>query len=201
MVIEKKIKTKSFSNVIGFDDCPFLRSHRGDVKIVGTVYAGLRFDGLLTGHIRRDGANSAKVIGELISTSKFIEHIQLIMLQGIAFGGFNVVDVDYIRKCLNIPVLVVARHQPDMEAIHYALLNKVKGGLRKWSLIEKLGHMESLGNVFVQRSGLTLDEATETIRKFAIYGHIPEPLRTAHLIASGINDSKKGSPKYSILPI
>lgn len=29
----------------------------------------------------------------LIDGSRFTEHIQLIMLQGVAFAGFNVVDV------------------------------------------------------------------------------------------------------------
>jgi endonuclease V-like protein UPF0215 family len=30
------------SNVIGFDDFPFPRPHRGDVEIVGVVFSGLR---------------------------------------------------------------------------------------------------------------------------------------------------------------
>ena len=50
---------RRFSNVVGFDDAPFARSHRGDVKVVGAVYAGLRLDGILVGRVRRDGANAA----------------------------------------------------------------------------------------------------------------------------------------------
>ena len=43
------------SNVIGFDDAPFERDHRGKVEVVGTVYAGLRFDGVLIGAVEKDG--------------------------------------------------------------------------------------------------------------------------------------------------
>ncbi|MDM8523718.1 DUF99 family protein [Desulfococcaceae bacterium HSG8] len=174
------------SNVIGFDDSPFLHSHRGNVRIVGAVYAGLRFDGILTGHIRRDGANAAKNIARLVSESKFAGHVQLVMLQGIALGGFNVVDVFGLHRKLQLPVLVVARRKPDMAAIKDALLTKVPGGLRKWKIIEKLGPMEPVANIFVQRAGLTIDEAGQVIEKFAVHSNIPEPLRAAHIIAGGI---------------
>jgi len=188
----KKVSNRPLSNIIAFDDAPFAHFHRGNVRIVGTVYAGLRFDGILTGHVRRDGANAAKKIAKLVRNSKFAEHVQLIMLQGIALGGFNVVDVPYLNRRLGLPVLVVARHQPDMSAIRDALLTKVPGGARKWQLIRKLGPMEPLAKVFVQRSWLTLDAARQVLEKFAIHGHIPEPLRTAHLIAGGITTGQSG---------
>jgi endonuclease V-like protein UPF0215 family len=176
----------SFSNVIGFDDFPFPHAHRGNVPIVGTVYAGLRLDGILFGHIRRDGANAGKNIASLISESKFANHVRLIMLQGIAMGGFNVVDFFYLNRTLQLPVLVVARRRPDMSAIEKSLLTRVPGGIRKWQIIEKLGPMEPVSNVFVQRVGLTLNQAEEVIKKFSVNGNIPEPLRAAHLIAGGI---------------
>ena len=180
------MKRRSLSNVIGFDDSPFHRNHRGNIPIIGTVYAGLRFEGILKGVIRRDGANAAKTIIKLISLSRFSEHIQLIMLQGIALGGFNVVNVFEIHRLLNVPILIVSRKQPDFKAIQNALISKVPGGLRKWGIIEKLGPMEPVSDIFIQRVGLNLDESTKILEKFSIHGHIPEPLRTAHLISGGI---------------
>ncbi|HEY8076103.1 MAG TPA: DUF99 family protein, partial [Labilithrix sp.] len=44
-------------NVIGFDDGPFVREHRGDVLLVGVVCAGTRLDGVVAGRVRRDGAD------------------------------------------------------------------------------------------------------------------------------------------------
>jgi uncharacterized protein len=112
--------------------------------------------------------------------------LQLVMLQGIALGGFNVVDIHGLQAELGIPVLVVARRAPRMGLIREALLGRVPGGRRKWALVERAGPMEPVGGVFVQRAGLGLDAAGEVIRRFSVYGHLPEPLRVAHLIAGGV---------------
>jgi hypothetical protein len=180
------MRHSSISNVIGFDDFPFPRPHRGDVQVVGAVFSGLRLDGILSGRVRRDGANATRVLAELISRSKFAQQLQLVMLQGIALGGFNVVDIHGLHRSLNVPVLVVARRAPRMEMIRKALLEVVPGGKRKWKLIERAGPMEFVGGVFVQRAGLSLELAGQVIRRFSIYGNIPEPLRVAHLIAGGV---------------
>jgi uncharacterized protein len=176
----------ALSHIIGFDDFPFSRSDRGDISIVGTVFCGTRLEGVLRGKIRRDGANSAKEIARMVSSSKYAPQLQLVMLQGIAMAGFNVVDTHWLFKTLEIPVLIVARRFPVMDGIREALLTKVRGGKRKWRLIESLGEMEACEKVFIQRVGLSLNEAREVLRSTTLYGHIPEPLRHAHLIAGGI---------------
>ncbi|MDQ1592722.1 MAG: uncharacterized protein QOG71_3349 [Pyrinomonadaceae bacterium] len=174
------------SNVIGFDDFPFPRTHRGDVRVVGVVYSGARLNGVLSGRVRRDGANAAQKLAELVAGSKFAPQLQLVMLQGIALGGFNVVDIHGLHAELGIPVLVVARRAPRMGLIRDALLGRVPGGRRKWALVERAGAMESAGGVFVQRAGLSFDTAGDIIRRFSVYGNLPEPLRVAHLIAGGV---------------
>ncbi|NOY07014.1 MAG: DUF99 family protein, partial [Chlorobi bacterium] len=75
--------TEWFSNVIGFDDAPFSHHHAGAVPVVGTVYAQSRLDGILVGEIEKDGFDAASRLAELVTTSKFAEHAQLVMLQGI----------------------------------------------------------------------------------------------------------------------
>ena len=180
------MRESRLSHVIGFDDFPFERSHRGNIQIVGTVYAGPKLEGILSASIRRDGVNSTRVIAELVRGSKFDEHTQLIMLQGIALGGFNVIDIHQLSAKLDRPVLVVSRRKPNMENIKDALLNRVPGGKRKWHLIQKAGEMEQVSGVYVQRAGLTLDQAGQVIARFATSSNIPEPLRAAHLIAGGV---------------
>ena len=91
--MRSRMAGKRLSNVAGFDDAPFPRTHRGIVPIVGTVYAGLRFDGVVIGQVQKDGLDAAHAIYHAIAGSRFAGHVQLILLQGIALGGFNVVDV------------------------------------------------------------------------------------------------------------
>ena len=186
---------KRFSNVIGFDDAPFQRDDEGPVKIVGAIFAGLRFDGVITGEIKKDGFDAAKNIAHLIKKSKFAGHIRLIMLQGITMGGFNVVDLFELNKELDLPVLVVARHQPNRAAIHQALTTKISDGEKKWQIIEHLGPMEPVEKVYIQRIGLTFEQAAEVVSHFTVHSHIPEPIRVAHLIAGAIAEGQsRGCP-------
>ena len=54
--------------------------------------------------------------------------------------------------------------------------------------IEQAGPVESTAGVYIQRVGLERAEATCLIRRMAINGLVPEPLRTAHIIVSGISE-------------
>lgn len=178
------------NHVIGIDDAPFPRSHRGDVLIVGAVFAGSRLEGVVSSKVRRDGVNATRKVADMVRGCRFAPQLQAVMLQGIAFAGFNVMDIHRLHRDLGLPVLVVARKAPDMEAIREALLSRVPGGRRKWRLIEKAGPMEPVENLWVQRAGLTLDDAKALIDQHARHGHLPEPLRTAHLIAGGVTDGE-----------
>jgi uncharacterized protein len=180
------MRNKPISHVVAFDDAPFARDHRGDVMIVGAVFAQDRLDGILRGRVRRDGANSAREIVRIVSSSRFAPQLQLVMLQGIAMAGFNVVDVFAVHRALEVPVLVVARHEPDRDSVRRALLSSVPGGRRKWAIIERLGSMEPLEGVWVQRVGIDPCDAAAAIRRFLVHGSLPEPLRVAHIVAGGI---------------
>jgi endonuclease V-like protein UPF0215 family len=218
-------------NVIGFDDGPFERDHRGKVLLVGVVCSATRIDGIVSGSIKRDGIDSTRQMVELVRASQFGTHLQAVMLQGIAVGGFNVVDVHGLSKALDIPVLVVVRRPPDMAAVRRALFSRaptsrpaVPGAARKWKLIEQAGTLDAIGpsrralkrsyasasgtsneprsgerasglatsgpRLWVQRVGLTVDEARRLVTATTLHGNIPEPLRVAHLIAGGITTGK-----------
>ena len=187
--------TKRYSNIIGFDDAPFEHTHQGPVKIIGTIFSSLQLTGVVMGEVKKDGEDAAAVLTNLIAHSRFREHLQLIMLQGIALAGFNVVDVFYLYQQLNLPVLVVSRKQPDMLAVEQSLKTQITHGAEKWAIIERLGPVEPAASVYMQRVGLTIAEGQAVIKRFATHSHIPEPLRVAHLIAGAVGRGEsKGRP-------
>jgi endonuclease V-like protein UPF0215 family len=203
-------------NVIGFDDGPFEREHRGDVLLVGAVCSRTRLDGVVSGRVRRDGADATRRMITLVQESPFRAHVRAVMLQGIAVGGFNVVDVWELSRVLGLPVLVVTRRPPDLAAVRRALFSeapaqrpRVRGAARKWRLIERAGAVEPLGvsrralrrggpprgptglhtatpRLWVQRVGLSLPEARALVAATTLHGNVPEPLRLAHIIAGGV---------------
>jgi len=174
------------SHVVGFDDAPFERGHRGDVLVVGAVFAGDRLDGVISTKVRRDGANAAQRLIDCLTGSKYFDQLQAILLQGIAFAGFNVVDLQQLHQAMGLPVLVVARYRPDLQAIRKALLQQVPGGARKWRLIEAAGPMEPMAGLYVQRCGITPENAARLLASLQQNSQLPEPLRVAHMIAGGV---------------
>ncbi|MBN2193366.1 MAG: DUF99 family protein [Polyangiaceae bacterium] len=203
-------------NVIGFDDGPFAREHRGRVLLVGTVCSRTRLDGVVSGRILCDGTDSTRRIIELVERSQFGANVQAILLQGIAVGGFNVVDIHGHSSTLEVGVLVVTRKQPDMAAVERALFSddppgrpRVPGASRKWRLIQAAGELDLLGpsrralrrpaatgqlapgqRLWIQRAGLSLEQARDIVFATTLHGNVSEPLRFAHLIAGGIVTGK-----------
>jgi len=182
----RSMPSARFSHVLALDDAPFPREHQGRVLVVATAYSGLRLEGVLSTHVRRDGADATRAVAERIASSRFAGHTRLVMFQGIALAGFNVIDIHALHEALGTPVLVVARRPPSLPAIRSALLERVRGGARKWKLIEKAGPMEPVAGVMVQRAGISLPDAGAVITRLSVNGNIPEPLRVAHLIAGGV---------------
>ncbi len=185
---------KPITNVVGFDDAPFPHQHRGDVLLVGAVCARTRLDGVISGRVRRDGANATAQMVEIVRRSRFCDHVRAVLLQGIAVAGFNVVDIHGLSAALDVPVLVVVRRAPRMARVQTALTH-TPGALRKWRLIEKAGAVERLGPLWIQRAGLDLTEAAALLAATTLQGNVPEPLRLAHLIAGGVTVAQsRGRP-------
>ncbi|EYB68238.1 hypothetical protein DEIPH_ctg025orf0085 [Deinococcus phoenicis] len=156
------------------------------MRVFGTVYARTTLHAVVSGRVRRDGRNSTPELARLVGESGAREHLHLILLQGVALAGFNVVDAPALGALTGLPVLIVARRPPDFERIRAALLTRVPGGARKWWLIAALGPMEPCRGVWVQRVGLSLGEAETALAALTVTGRIPEALRATHLIAGGV---------------
>lgn len=181
---------RAYAHAVGFDDAPFPRHYRGDVLVVGAVHAGARLDGVLATRVRRDGVNATDRLIDALTGSHFHPQLKLVFLQGIALAGFNVVDIHRLHAATGLPVLVAARRRPDLAAIRRALLDRVPGGERKWRLIEAAGPMQAIGGIWVQHVGLGQVEAAAAVARWQLNGKLPEPLRTAHLIAGGVTGSR-----------
>jgi endonuclease V-like protein UPF0215 family len=177
---------KPITNVVGFDDAPFPHTHFGDVRVVGAVCSRTRLDGVLSGKVRRDGVNATDALIQLVSGSKFRGHIRAVLMQGIALAGFNVVDIHRLSRELDVPVIVSVRRHPRLHLVRDALLERTRGGARKWKLIQAAGPLEQLGELWIQRVGLERHEAAALLKATTLHGNLPEAVRLAHLIAGGV---------------
>lgn len=180
--------------VVGIDDSPFDKFKDRNILVVGTVFRGGKFlDGVMSTTVRVDGINSTKKIVEMLNKSRFKHQLQFILIDGIAVAGFNIIDVVKLYKKTGIAVVVVMRDYPNVEKIHRTL--KKIGKSDKIKMLSKAGKIHKIGKIHVQFCGTTLEEVKKLMKITCTHSFIPEAIRVAHLIASGVvsGESKGGA--------
>lgn len=176
---------KSEIRVVGIDDSPFDKGKDKKTLILGVFYRGGNFlDGVLSTYVQVDGSDATMKIAQMALKSKFYTQLRAIMLNGIAVGGFNVIDIKKLYQKTKIPVIVVMRKLPKVGEMESAL-KKLKME-RKIKLIKSAGKIKKAGKVFIQVCGISFEKATEIVKLTATHSYVPEPIRVAHLVASGI---------------
>ena len=171
--------------VIGIDDSPFNKFKDKGVLVVGVVMrGGLFVDGVLSAKAKIDGNDAADKIIKMINKCKFKPQLQCIFLNGIAVGGFNIIDVKKLNQKTKIPVIVAIRKNPDIEKIKKTLIKIKKRN--KIKLLENAGKVIQIGSIFVQLAGIDIQKARKILKIVCTRSLIPEPLRLAHIIAAGI---------------
>ncbi|MCY0998921.1 DUF99 family protein [Myxococcus sp. MISCRS1] len=174
-----------FPRVIGFDDGPFPRRAGVSVPLAGVVCAGTRFEGLVWGRVRRDGWNGTHEVCRLLEGGKFLPQVHLVLLDGIAFGGFNVVDLPALAARLGKPCVAVMRRPPDLDAVERAL-RRLPRADERWATLRRAGPIHQLAGFTFQVQGAGPDDVAEALRRVTDRGHVPEALRLAHLIGSAV---------------
>jgi uncharacterized protein len=170
---------------IGIDDGPFVRGSRRRVLVVGAVYSSFEFEGLLTTSVTPDGRDATECLVRAIAPSKFHAQLHLLMLDGITLGGFNVVDLPELARGLGLPCVAVMRQSPDLEAVHAALSRLPRAAARR-AVMDRAGPIHRAGVLSFQAAGVEPAVAASVLTASILHGHVPECLRAAHLIASGI---------------
>ena len=171
--------------IIGVDDGPFNKFKDKEVLIVGTLFRGGNFiDGVMSTKAKVDGTDSTDKIAKMINKSKFKPQIRAIFLNGVAVGGFNVIDVKKLNKKTKVPVIVVIRSFPDFKKI-FKVLDRLKMKKQK-KIIEDLPNPTKVGKIYIQHIGISLSDAKEMLKLTCTHSFIPEPIRVAHLIAAGV---------------
>ena len=189
MNILKMKYIKKEIRILGIDDSPFNKFKEKKVLVVGTIFRGGEYiDGLLSCYVDIDGGDATTKLIKMIRKTKHLGQLQCIMLDGIAFGGFNIIDIQQLSKKTKLPVIVIIRRRPNLHKIE-EVLKKIRQQ-NKIKLLKKAGKVNRVKiknrNIYFQNFGISVDLAEKIIKKTSTHSLIPEPIRAAHLIASGI---------------
>ncbi len=193
---EKKVMTfrsvKREIRVLGIDDGGFLPHAKGMVDVVGVVFrGGYWLDGVMRTKVEADGTDATEKIASMIKGSPHHDQIRVVMLDGVTFAGFNVVDVKELSEKVRLPVIAVTREKPDFEDIKKALENLPERE-KRWKAMENAGKIVEVhtqgteGSVWMQIAGISEKVAEKILKSTSTRSNLPEALRVAHIIASGL---------------
>ena len=179
--------------VLGIDDGYFKPRSKGKCLIVGVLASKNRVEGIISTHVRIDALDSTQKIIQMIKSSRFKEQASFLILSGLNFAGFNFADVEKLHASLGIPIIIVLRKKPDFKRIERAL-SRFKDRKKRLLLMEKAGPVFKAENIFFQCFGCEKKEAESILKRFSLNSNLPEPVRLAHLIASGLSLGESTKP-------
>lgn len=191
MDLETLLEQRRTIRAIGFDDAPFVRRAKQPVSVAGVVCAGTRFEGMLWGEVEPDGWNATDVLCQMLTNSKFLPQLHVVLLDGLSLAGFNVIDLPFLAAKVERPCIAVMRRYPDLTAVEFAV-RRLPEPDRRMALFQKAGIIYDYRPFFFQTCGTSPETAAKVLGRLTDCGHVPEALRVAHLITSAVVKGESG---------
>ena len=167
--------------MMAVDDGPF---RFGDEMtfLVGLVVRGKGYlEAVHTSFVSIDRLDATETVADMVRGSRQISQLKAVLLDGLTLGGFNVVDIQALHRSTGVPVVTVVDKVPDMVAIRDALEGRFPDWEERYRLLtEPETHSVALvdgGKLTCHVAGMDPGEARD---------HLPEALRMADLVASGL---------------
>lgn len=175
--------------ILGIDDAPFTFTEKYSTVIGVVMRGGEYLECVLRSQVSVDGNEATTIVKEMIQNTKHRQQLKTAMIDGVALGGFNIVNIHEVYDSTKLPIITITRDKPDFEKIKSALQKNFHDWEDRWEIIQK-GEMHKVKTshnpIYVKCVGISIELAEELINLSTIRGVIPEPLRVAHIIASGI---------------
>ena len=179
--------------VLGVDDGVFTPHVESLVPVVGVVFrGGYWLDGVMHTEILVDGFDATERISAMVMSSPHYGQLRVIMLNGVTLAGFNVVDIKALNAITGLPVIAVTREKPDLPLIRRALKHLSRSEER-WKAVLNAGELSEVSTrkkdekIYLHVAGVSLVDAEKIVRLTSTRSNIPEALRVAHLVASGMS--------------
>jgi len=152
---------------------------------------GYWLDGFMHIKVQVDGMDATKKLVTMITRSPHYRQLRIIMLNGVTLAGFNVVDITELHRKMKLPIIAVTRDKPDFEDIRRALQHLPETE-KRWKAIERAGKIirvftrDGEEPIYIHAVGISQETAARIVKSTSTRSNIPEPLRAAHIIASGL---------------
>ncbi len=184
--------TSRYTSCVGIDDGPFspkrLGNHRAPLLTV--QLRGPHVVNVRTGWITVDGLDATDRAEHLLDGLSMSS--SPILLAGVTFGGFNLIDPKVLQRRFRTPTIVIVGSRPDNRAVKRALVKHFLDWRERWRVIKSLGPLRQVRTVrgespvFYEAFGCSSRDARKILSDWALVSRFPEPLRVAGMIGRGL---------------
>jgi endonuclease V-like protein UPF0215 family len=143
------------------------------------------------GKIEVDGLDAQRTLPSLLSPLA----CDAVMLSGVSFAGFNLVDIKLLARKVRKPVIAVIRDKPNNKAVRDALQEHFDDWRRRWRAVKDAGHLYSCKpladepKLYFEVRGGSSAFARRAIVSSSLISRLPEPVRVAGILAKGLRGS------------
>lgn len=141
------------------------------------------------GRVEVDGRDANQVLASILKTVRF----NVVMLSGISFGGFNLVDIAELARSTRKPVIAISGEKPDNAAVRRALRKHFSDWQERWRMVLNAGRLYAFKSLpeepklYFEVKGASPYFAKQVIASAATISRLPEPIRVAGIIARGLS--------------
>ena len=178
-------------SVVGVDDgsFPVGRASNRRALILAVLLSGSRIHRVRVGTIQVNGCDARTVLESLVSVFRY----DFVMLSGITFGGFNVIDISRLARELKKPIIAISGDRPNNRAVRQALKDHFADWASRWQCVRSAGKLYSCKplkdepKLYFEVKGATPNVARSIIVETSVISRLPEPIRVARLMAKGLS--------------
>lgn len=178
--------------VEAYDDGYFpyhFKGGRGSTFIVGVLAEEIsKVSKIAWTTVRTDMNTASRAIIEI---SRILGG-DVVLLDGITYAGFDVVDPDYVSSILKKSVIVIFQYSLNLRSIEKALRKHFTDWKTRLEVIERVYLSSTYVDTWwrairVYASNMSITNAINVVRSLCMYSPVPEPLRIADKIASAVS--------------
>ena len=182
---------KDSLRILGVEDGSFEAFNKkvlGRTLLCGVLMKGDRILKVRHAEIRVDGLDATDKLLSMIRGIDF----EAVILGGITFGGFNVINPRIIHAETEVPIIIYSSVKPDNDAVLAALRKHFPDWEKRWKIIEGLGEIYSTRvfredpEIYFEAIGCHPGWAEVVLKDSAMISRIPEPVRVTRLVARGL---------------
>ena len=177
--------------IVGVDDgtIPVIRRPKQSALLVAALFQGLTISDIRLGRIEVDGRDANRILNSLLRNFRF----DVVMLSGISFGGFNLVDIHQLNRSTRKPVIAISREKPNNAAVLRALCKHFSDWEERWRIVRNAGRFYAFKplprepKLYFEVNGASPSFAKKALASAAIISRLPEPIRVSGILARGLS--------------